>query len=1071
MTRLPGVGGSLFPGGFLAAVASENWRNGMPTLELESRRRKFVSWWHRVEMCCGPATGLRALFDLVAMPLASLLGFRAKDAEFENGRVRVRLHADERQLDMVIVPWASRPSGLWRDLSISQQTGEPFCLLLAPPFVSVVDLRGHSMRRSADFVMPAVLDTRSFAAFWTACAADSTLHVLVQASSSFQDGVREDLECGVVAALATMCPAIRLAQTQNASSAFSEALTIVYRILFLLFAESRDLVPRLNPAFGQAYTVTGLCRRVLEAPDEPRGLWEGLAAITRLSRLGCDTGDLILRPFNGRLFSRASAPALETTTRTPRPGRNCRLRDAALARSIVALATRPGRAGREEISYADLGVEQLGAVYERVLDLDAQAIADAAPPQTKQGSLGSRHHSHVRKDTGTFYTPQALAEFVVRRTLAPLVTGASSDQILDLRVVDPAMGSGAFLVAACRYLSAAYEQALVDEGRCSEGDLDSEMRTHIRRTVAGRCLAGVDANPVAVQLARLSLWLTTLAKDRPLSFLDHQLRVGDSLVGTTPDDLWREPRGNRRLHHASRGLPFQPVELESALRDIVRPLRILRHGHDDRVSDVKERERLFATISADRSPIAAWRAACDLWCARWFWPDGQSPSPAETRAAIAMLVTRDQMLNSRTLRQWLDTTREVARKTTFFHWPLEFADVFYDTTGAARSRPGFDAVIGNPPWDLVRHDRAAFVSFVRESGMYRSCDRGRLNLYQPFVEQAVRLTRIGGRVGLVLPWSFATDDGAAGLREMLFNVTSMDTLVGLDNARGIFPIHRGLRIAVVAATAGGRTSEIRARFGVRSPEEIDALPAVDAPPDDSRDAIRLTVDTIRRAGGPTLRIPDVRRSADLNRLRRLTRVLPPLGSDEGWHVRFGRELNATEDRQRLGNEGLPVIEGKQISPCRVVVPNDCLRIEPGEALRALPDRRYESPRLAYRDVSGVGNRYALIAAVIPGGVVTTHTLFCLKTRLALERQFFLCGLFNSREMNTIVRMLMGSHVTTSLVEQLPVPIWTGAEDQIQISRLAQALAESNEAPDSPAHASLIAELDRTVTALYDRAIG
>jgi len=1070
VTPLPGVGGSLFPGGFLAAMSNATAERGWPPGALESRRRKFVSWWERVETRCGPATGLRALFDLVAMPLASLLGFRARDAEFEPGRVRVQLRAEHRRLEMVIVPWASRPSGLWRDLSVRDPAGEHWCLLVAPPFVSIVDIRGHSLRRSADFVLPASLDARSFAAFWMSCSADSTLDALVEESSSFQDAVREDLQSGVVEALAAICPALGVAQTRSASSAFSEALTIVYRILFLLFAESRDLVPRHDPAFGPAYTVTSLCRQALATTEEPRGLWDGLAAVTRLSRAGCDTAELIVRPFNGRLFSRAAAPALETTTRTPRPGRSGRLRDAALAQSLIALATRPGHAGREEISYADLGVEQLGAVYERVLDLDAQTITDVASPQTKSRTTSTRTHSHRRKDTGTFYTPQSLAEFVVRRTLAPLVNGASSDDILNLRIVDPAMGSGAFLVAACRYLSGAYERALVDEGRCSDGDLDGEMRSNVRRTIAGHCLAGVDANPVAVQLARLSLWLTTLAKDKPLSFLDHQLRVGDSLVGTTPDDLWRGPRGKRGRIEASQPLPFQPAEFEAAMRDVVRPLRTLRIGHDDRVADVKQRERLWAAISADRSPMAAWRAACDLWCARWYWPDAQSPSPSETRAAIAALVSGDRTLDPRTLQAWRAKTKLAAQQTPFFHWPLEFADAFYDGTGTSRPRPGFDAVIGNPPWDLVRHDRADFVSFVRESGMYRSCDRGRLNLYQPFVERALRLTRIGGRVGLVLPWSFATDDGAADLREMLFSQSSVDTLIGIDNAEGIFPIHRGLRIAVLAATAGGRTSEIRARFGVRSAAEIDALPSVDAG-NDSRETIRLTVDTIRHAGGPMLRIPDVRRAADFNRLRRLNRVLPPLGGEKGWRLRFGRELNATEDRERFGTEGLPVIDDKHIAPCRVAVPDDCRRIQPDEATRALADRSFQSARLAYRDVSGVGNRHALIAAIIPAGIVTTHTLFCLKTRIAIEQQHFLCGLFNSRELNTVVRMLMGSHVTTSLVEQLPVPIWTGDETQLLISRLARTLAESPEPTDSPENTGLSAELDRTVTALYDLAIG
>src|SRR4029434_6789298 len=126
-----------------------------------------------------------------------------------------------------------------------------------------------------------------------------------------------------------------------------------------------------------------------------------------------------------------------------------------------------------------------------------------------------------------------------------------------------------------------------------------------------------------------------------------------------------------------------------------------------------------------------------------------------------------------------DTARQSARDHRFFHWPLEFADVFYQDDGAARERAGFDAVIGNPPWEVLRNDENTF-SFLRQSGAYPSCDRGHLNLYQPFLERALDITRPGGRVGLVLPWGLASDEGAAALRRRLFCASSVDTIVGLE---------------------------------------------------------------------------------------------------------------------------------------------------------------------------------------------------------------------------------------------------------------------------------------------------
>jgi hypothetical protein len=661
----------------------------------------------------------------------------------------------------------------------------------------------------------------------------------------------------------------------------------------------------------------------------------------------------------------------------------------------------------------------------------------------------------------------------VRRTLAPLVRDASTDAILRLRVVDPAMGSGAFLVAACRFLAHAYETALVREGRCADTDLDEQSRAVVRRTIAIRCLAGVDANPVAVQLARLSLWLTTLARDKPLNFFDDRLRVGNSIVGTTPSDLWRVDSGPSRRPRSDTPL-FDAAGLDAAMAHMALPLRQLREGTDDTVADVRARERLWAGIAGDRSPVSAWRLACDFWCARWFWPrdgHGDPPSPAEVRAGLDALLRGDRTVRAARLQAWLGGAREAARSHQFFHWPLEFADVFWNEGGTSPERSGFDAVIGNPPWEMLRRDpraagtrdgdsTASLVAFLRQSGHYPSCDRGHVNLYQPFLERSLSLVRPGGRVGLVLPWGLASDAGATTLRTRLVREGAIDSIVGFDNAAGIFPIHRGLRFMVLVASPGAPPRDMRARFGVRDPADIDALPGEDEAGERSAFPIRLAPDALRVVGGPALRIPDARHAADFDRLHRVAARLPALGDRNGWAVRFGRELNVTEDRASFATEGLPVIDGKHIGPFRVDVGATSRRIPRTEAIRLIPDRRFEVPRLGYRDVSGAANRFTLIAAVIPAGVVTTHTLFCLRTRLDLERQHFLCGVFNSATVNGIVRMLMGGHVTTDLVENLPVPPWRGTPDQLRVAQFSQQLTQD------PADTRSLEALNATVAAMY-----
>jgi hypothetical protein len=631
------------------------------------------------------------------------------------------------------------------------------------------------------------------------------------------------------------------------------------------------------------------------------------------------------------------------------------------------------------------------------------------------------------------------------------------------------MGSGAFLVAACRYLATAYERALVEEGRLADHDIDDAERAHMRRLVAQQCLYGVDRNPVAVQLARLSLWLATLAHGKPLGFLDHRLRAGNSLIGASPDDL-RQTTGGRRRAIAPLPL-FDDDRLGMSLSRAVAPLVALARRADETVDDVRAKEALWARIGGDASPLRAWRQAADLWCARWFWPDGQPPGAAEMRALVDGLVRHDATVGASRVKLRTDVAAALQAAHGFFHWPLECADVFYDANGHPKARAGFDAVVGNPPWEMLRHDdRAApdgardatsarLVRFIRESGLYPACDRGHVNLYQPFIERALTLSKPGGRVGLVLPWGLATDDGAAALRARLFDRADTGTIVGLDNASGLFPIHRGLRFLVLVTSPGGSTREIKAHFGIRTTAEIERLSDEASECGDDHATVRLTPAWLATIGGPTRRVPDVRRASDLDLLDTLTRRFPALASREGWHASFGRELNVTEDRPSFGERGLPVIAGKHIQPFRTDAHDPPFRIEAAEAARLLPDRRYEHARLAYRDVSGVSNRLSLIAAVVPANVVTTHTLYCLRTPLGPDVQHFLCGVLNSWVVNLLVRMLMGGHVTTGLVEGLPVPAWRGTAVERRIARLARRLA-TGPTPGRAASAALQASVAR-----------
>jgi hypothetical protein len=187
---------------------------------------------------------------------------------------------------------------------------------------------------------------------------------------------------------------------------------------------------------------------------------------------------------------------------------------------------------------------------------------------------------------------------------------------------------------------------------------------------------------------------------------------------------------------------------------------------------------------------------------------------------------------------------------------------------------------------------------------------------------------------------------------------------------------------------------------------------------------------------------------------------PALGAPTGWNVRFGRELNATDDRADFGAVGLPVVDGKHLQPFHLDLGPVSRRILARTAAARLPDRRFERARLGYRDVSGVSNRLSLIAAIVPGGVVATHTVFTLRSVVTDDAQQVLCAVFNSYVLNAIVRMLMGGHVTTTLVESLPVPVLTGGAAERRLARWSRRLSTR------PADRVTEARLQAEVAALY-----
>jgi hypothetical protein len=311
---------------------------------------------------------------------------------------------------------------------------------------------------------------------------------------------------------------------------------------------------------------------------------------------------------------------------------------------------------------------------------------------------------------------------------------------------------------------------------------------------------------------------------------------------------------------------------------------------------------------------------------------------------------------------------------------------------------------------------------------------------------------------MLMPSGLLTDHGCAALRRHLFERCTVDAVVGFDNRDALFPIHRGVRFSLITVSTGGSTMDVRVRAGVRSAAILDDVPDEGRVPD----SVSVPLTLVRRFSGSSLAVPELPAARDREILARILSVAPHLGSGEGWQARYGRELNATDDRKHFGRDGLPVLEGKLVDAFEVRVENAAHHIDASLARRLLGRRaRFDQPRLGYRDVAASTNRTTLIAAIIPAGTVTTHTIFCMREPADAPLHWFLCGVFNSFVANYLIRLRGGTHVPVAVIQHLPVPVLPRDSD-----RFAAIVRLSRAASAEPRDAEVRAELQARVTHAY-----
>ena len=471
--------------------------------------------------------------------------------------------------------------------------------------------------------------------------------------------------------------------------------------------------------YAEGYSLARLRTKTVRslARDRHHDLWDGVRIVFR----GLARGEKRLAlPALGGLFALDRTPHLDAA----------RIENRHLLAAIDDLAWMREEGARVRINWRDMETEELGSVYESLLELTPRA---SASEKTFGFAEGAEAKGHARKISGSYYTPDSLVQLLLNSALDPVIDetvaknpGREADALLELNIIDPAAGSGHFLLAAARRLAARIAQLR------SPGSPSAEDYRHALRDVARHCLYGVDRNPMAVELCKVAIWIETVEPGKPLGFLDANIRCGDSLLGLfdlealrqgVPDAAYDPLSGDERetarhfkarnraersgqgaLDYAggSSGLPAPPPLASAA--------RALHALPEDSVEEIAEKRQRFEAAKADPKSWS-WRVAADLYVAAFLMPKtGGVPANRNTVMVPTTGHVWQALSGGQVYGPLVGQAQSFAIEAGAFHWPLEFPDVM--------AAGGFDVVLGNPPWERIKLQEQEFFA-ARRAG-----DRG-----------------------------------------------------------------------------------------------------------------------------------------------------------------------------------------------------------------------------------------------------------------------------------------------------------------------------------------------------------
>lgn len=751
---------------------------------------------------------------------------------------------------------------------------------------------------------------------------------------------------------------------------FNELLRLVYRLIFLMVAEDRELLhdPRATQAarrlYTQGYSLAHLRELAIRRSswDRHHDKWEGLKIVFMALARGEEKLGL---PALGGLFEAAGLPTLDTA----------RLNNTALMAAIYKLAWLSDGKSLVRVNWRAMETEELGSVYESLLELQPQL--NESGHELRFATDASEARGNQRKTTGSYYTPDSLVQALLESALDPVLdrTEAEADDpvegLLSLSVIDPACGSGHFLLAAARRIATRVARL---RGGGTAGA--TEFR-HALRDVARRCIYGVDRNPMAVELTKVALWIETIDPGLPLGFFDTQIRCGDALLGVydldvlkegVPDAAFKALTGDDKAvakHYAAKNKKERAEREQIAegfgfhrQQDLMKAFAKLKAMPETTLREIRAKSEKLKSLTQEGAGQWALARACDLYVSAFLLPKvaderfvdqhGLPQRGKETLPTSGALW--EHLRGVQVYGPMMAASMDKAAEFRVFHWPLEFPDVM--ATG------GFDVVLGNPPWDTMSPDYKEFFSvhdpdirhmspdeqkvaydkllanpiiaaqwdrycaqlysavhFIKSSGRYRlfapgNLGKGDFNVYRMFVETALAMTKEGRVAAQFVPEGLYNGANATAIRQELFSAFRLERLAGFENTRGIwFPkIDTRMKFCLYVAWKGGTTDEFHAAFRVNTNEKLQQFM--------THRGLTVPVKVVEEFSPDAVAVMEFAAQSEVDICTRMYALYPKFGAEVAGlpYRHYMREVDMGTDRDLFseGEEGLPVFEGRMI---------------------------------------------------------------------------------------------------------------------------------------------------------------